>query len=248
MSDKTDKREKLANLFNKPKSSEKKEFDVRTEFSNEPILNGNKKLHEKEEFSKKIGFPEIPGNQLSIGVQFFQQELYDQAEFYLENAVRENPDDIETLENIAYVYMTTKKYVKSKAYYTHLSELAPQDHGVWNNLALVCTGMDKFDESIKYSKKAIELNSNYTPSWTNLGEAYLLKKEYEAAEKYLKMSLKKSKGMHNPPALKLLGKVYEETDRFKKALKTYEKWRSINVADMEPTLYIVMLKKKMKKQ
>jgi tetratricopeptide (TPR) repeat protein len=83
---------------------------------------------------------------------------FEQAEKYYLEALRLNPGDIKTLNNLGFAYQAEKKYIEAARTFARILQLWPDNAIVYNNLAGTIYQMGLIDSSIVLWEKAVQLN------------------------------------------------------------------------------------------
>jgi Flp pilus assembly protein TadD len=89
-----------------------------------------------------------------LGVAYWRKGLRDLAERSLENAVRLNKDDAQSLNNLGFLFYENQEYEKATKYLKRAAKLSPNDPRIWNNLGLAQSERGKFDDAYESFARA----------------------------------------------------------------------------------------------
>jgi Flp pilus assembly protein TadD len=89
-----------------------------------------------------------------LGVAYWRKGLRDLAEKALENAVRLDKNDAQTLNNLGYLLYENGDYEKATKYLKRAARLEPLDARIWNNLGLAQSERGKFDDAYESFARA----------------------------------------------------------------------------------------------
>lgn len=171
----------------------------------------------------------------NIGAINASLKNYKNAQLYLERALLLSEFDetikLQILINLSNVYHSQHLYKKYTKTIFEAEKIAEKHHSknilstIYTNLAMYFTdqGTD-YDLAIAYGKKAIlirkELNNKNTlqVTYNNVGHAYLKKKEYQKAIKYLDSAIVGAKGIVKTYIYNNLKEAYSGLNQYKKAV------------------------------
>jgi len=129
-------------------------------------------------------------------------------------------------------------YLDSAEYYYNKTNKNQGLATILNSKGLVLKKLKRYDEAFNCYNKAIAINiqlnhkTGSSQTYLNLGELYLIKKDFENAEKYLLLAKELSEQIDNyevlPTVYKLLSTLYKNQNKFSEALKYYEEYVELN--------------------
>lgn len=115
---------------------------------------------------------------------------YKEAAGRLYDVLQVNPNDIESLEEIAGVYYNLAEYNKAINIYKRLIEISPDNALYYTNIANVYLAIGEKDLSKENYKKSISIDPNITINYINLIKIYKSEKDLDSInlllEEYLK--------------------------------------------------------------
>lgn len=185
----------------------------------------------------------------NVAAVFEMQKQYDKAREYYGRAIAMNVSNKDTLQaasviiNVGNIHYRQDNFDSAAWYWRKALRMIPAGSSphyesiAYNNLAEKFTLEKKYDSAFLMINKAIalrKLTKDYqglTSSMSNLGRIYALQKKYPLAEKTYAAALDSAKAK----SLKIeeskihlnLYQLYEETGDFKKALKNYVQYATI---------------------
>ena len=133
------------------------------------------------------GFYNAWGN---LGILYKLNQQYDLAIQSYEYALALNPQDTNTLENLARLYFTLGKVDESRAIFKKIHKQRLTNPYYYAALANDAAYKNKHDIAIKYLKKAIELEPKYHSFYYDLAKLYYKKENIVLAKAAIKKALK----------------------------------------------------------
>lgn len=137
----------------------------------------------------------------------------------LQKVLNKEPDNYDALNNLAGIY---HKLGNNEQAYKHLKKaliLNSNDPLLYNNLGLVCHKLGRSRKAIEYYKEALKLDQSDTIVLFNLASCLTEKGLWEEAKVNLEKLVALEK--HNTEAWVLLGNIYENLSRPKKAVDCF---------------------------
>ncbi len=116
----------------------------------------------------------FPGNVKALhlmGLIKHKIERYDKAIEFYEEALEQEPENVEILNDLALSYSGVDEVEKSRQLLLKVVELEPRPE-FYNNLAVQWRISGHLEQAIELTKKAIELSPNKAELWCNLGGIY----------------------------------------------------------------------------
>ena len=95
------------------------------------------------------------------------------ARTWLDKAVGEDPNYIEALNNLGYVYLEVRNFEAARATLDKVTRLAPGFATAWLNLGSAHRGEGRFDQAELAWKRTLQVDPDYSDAWYNLGVLYL---------------------------------------------------------------------------
>ncbi len=105
------------------------------------------------------------------GTDLLGQKKLAEAEFYLREALKLNPDDADTLNNLGTSVWEQGRAPEAMAYYLRAHQFKPNDFGILNNLGIILWDQGRADRAADYYRKALEIEPNSFDTRMNLGVA-----------------------------------------------------------------------------
>ncbi|HQL04554.1 MAG TPA: tetratricopeptide repeat protein [Treponemataceae bacterium] len=165
--------------------------------------------------------PENYTAQLGLSSVLFKQKKYEEAEDILERMGIKHPDDSKIALQYASVLL---KLNRLSEVVSRLNKLYAQDSDNPELLNLVSQYALLKNEEFRikgFFAKIARVAPEYYDHFKDIAELYYDRKEFDKAEKNIKLYL--SKKSNDAYALLLLGKIYESLHHLRKALETYKK-------------------------
>lgn len=82
-----------------------------------------------------------------------------------------NPDDVEALLSMGYLYVQRRAYSKARGYYLRASQVAPANLEARTHLGTVAYFQGNLDEALHHYREALALNPDYAPAYFEMGAA-----------------------------------------------------------------------------
>jgi tetratricopeptide (TPR) repeat protein len=110
---------------------------------------------------------------------------------YYNNALNIQPENIQTLYNIAMFYQETEEYEKALEKYRMILQIDEHNKYVLHNMGWIyLMGEDKFEEAVVFFTKAIEQDTTYVEAVYNRGLSFEQLKKYDNARQDYMYSLR----------------------------------------------------------
>jgi tetratricopeptide (TPR) repeat protein len=157
----------------------------------------------------------------NIGLSFENQNNYESAIHYFEDAYKLDPTNSIILYDLAYCYDHLNKYDKSIYYYNKFIDEDPYSEHAWFNLGTVYNKAQMFDEAIEAYDFAIAINENYSSAYFNKANILSNLERYkDALPEYLEFL--KFEDSH-VVAHCYIGECYEKLARYEESLFFFQK-------------------------
>jgi tetratricopeptide (TPR) repeat protein len=173
---------------------------------------------EAQRLAKGLPFPGLTEsydygrNYLSLGFVFFERGYFEQAEVFLQQAVRDDPQSAEALYGLGSAYLQQKKNSEARDCFQRSLQLHASYPGTmpnaWNNLGLLAAREGNTDSAIEYFRRALQIDPQHSIALQNLGNAYRQKRDWPQARHALEQSL--ALNADDPEANYSLGMVYAQ--------------------------------------
>jgi tetratricopeptide (TPR) repeat protein/peroxiredoxin len=173
-----------------------------------------------ERLARALPFPgvsetfEFERNYLSYGSVFFQRGYFDQAASSFQLALRDDPSSAEASYGLGSAYLNQQKTAEARASFERATKLRASYPdtlaNAWNNMGLLDTQESRTDEAIRCFQEAVRLSPDHLIALNNLGNAYRLRKNWEAARKAFERAL--DADSQDPEANYGLGMVFAQAD------------------------------------
>jgi tetratricopeptide (TPR) repeat protein/peroxiredoxin len=184
-----------------------------------------------ERMAKALPFPgvsettEFGRNYLSYGSIFFERGYMEQAEHFLQLALRDDPSGAEALYGLGSVYLQQQKSTEARESFERAVRLQAHYPGTlpnaWNNLGLLAAREGHTDEAIQDFQRALAMDPDHLIALQNLGNAYRQGKRWEDAKSVLLRALQLSS--ENPEANYGLGMVFAQLNDTEHAYEYLQK-------------------------
>jgi len=145
----------------------------------------------------------------------------DQAIRVLESVRERAPQNIEVLQMLAQMKLTTGDWLGAQEIADQLRSAGEENNLVADQIsAAALGGLDRFDDSIELLENSAKTSNNDTATVANLVRTYMQSGRVEAAENYLNSILEENPD--NLQATILLASLYSATNRLDLAEETYK--------------------------
>jgi tetratricopeptide (TPR) repeat protein/peroxiredoxin len=162
---------------------------------------------------------EFGRNYLSLGSLFYQRGYLEQAEVWLQQALRDDPSSAEALYGIGSVYLNQNKNAAAREAFERCVKLTANypdtQPDAWNNLGVLDTREGDVAAAVEKFQQALKLNPRHLLSLNNLGSAYRSLKRWNEARETLKQAI--AIAPDDPEANYGLGMVYAHANDTGKA-------------------------------
>ncbi len=136
---------------------------------------------------------EFGRNYLSLGSLFYQRGYLEQAEVWLQQALRDDPSSAEALYGIGSVYLNQNKNAAAREAFERCVKLTANypdtQPDAWNNLGVLDTREGDVAAAVEKFQQALKLNPRHLLSLNNLGSAYRSLKRWSEARETLEQAI-----------------------------------------------------------
>ena len=188
----------------------------------------NGKFIKVEALAKSIT-QEFPLHQFAwkiLGAVLKQTGRVNESLFFMEEAVKLNPNDAEAHNNLGVTLQELGRLKEAEASYIKAITLEVNYIEAYNNLGNTLKDQRKFDKAIGAYDKVISINPNYADAYYNMGLAFKLlgklEKSVEFYTKAIDLNPKYSDAYNN------LGNALKERGKTKEAIYAYRKALLLN--------------------
>lgn len=125
-----------------------------------------------------------PGNHIALqqlGVEYRERGEYDKAYPLLDDDVRLNPENVDSLANFGQLLDRMGRLGEAIEYHQKAISINPSNHELYTNLGQVKARMGDLIGAEKSLGRALELKPDFLPARLNLGYVFYLRKNYAAA-------------------------------------------------------------------
>jgi len=128
---------------------------------------------------------------LQLGIRYLNMNRLEAAKENLERALKEEPDNIQAHNALAFLYEKIEIVPKARTHYEAALKAAPDDLGVQNNFGRFLCEQKQFDKGMDLLNRAIAnlLNDRQWLALTNAGICQLDLGQKQRAKAYLKQAL-----------------------------------------------------------
>jgi len=106
-----------------------------------------------------------------LGILSAEEGDFEQAEYLLNQAIKQKPQDLSLHLHLANVYKARKKYDQAIQLLQAVIKINPKFAAAYNNLGTIYDANLQWDAAIKSYSTAIDIQPNYTDAYYNLGLA-----------------------------------------------------------------------------
>ncbi len=132
--------------------------------------------------------PDFPDAYYNLGLIYAEQKRFDYAVMEFQNALKLNPNHVETLNNLGLVYATQGQLNDAVHELQKALQIKPH-YIIHNNLGVVYLNQKRFDEAVNEFQSALKLNPDYDRAYNNLGLAYMKQGKIDDAVIHFKKAI-----------------------------------------------------------
>ncbi|MGC2310818.1 MAG: tetratricopeptide repeat protein [Candidatus Babeliaceae bacterium] len=166
--------------------------------------------------------PAYPEGYNNLASFLIQKKEFAGAELALKTAIKLRPHYGKAHFNLGRIAMISEKTEEALAHFKTACMNADFDNEIgFDTYATLCIKMGRHDEAIAAYHKACEILPNASQFVFALATAYFLKKDYDNAQKFYEIALRK--GLTDPRVYLYLGETYFAKQDYNKAVVLYEK-------------------------
>ncbi len=192
-------------------------------FMGTPFQNQDEAIKEIH-YSSVKRLPTSANLEFSRGYVYYLNAEYDKAITHYTNAIRGEPDYVETYRYRAFVYQTKGEYGQAIADYNDVIQKDPKDAWAYVGRGQIYHFIKNYDKAIADYTKAIELDPKYTWAYNNY--AWLLatcpEANYRDGSKAVKLAYKALAIGYDPEFQDTLAAAYAEAGKFEDAIREQE--------------------------
>ncbi len=119
--------------------------------------------------------------------RFFEYfRMYNEALPILERLAKRNPEDVELLLRLSYIYQETERYDAAIAVLERAVKLIPEFSNIWTTLGGLYLQKGDYCQAVAAAERAIQLNRYEDEAYGILADALLYLGRFEAAEKVVR--------------------------------------------------------------
>ena len=186
------------------------------------------------QFSKAIEFAEKCAGcdhaQRVLGMSYYQQEDYAQAEKYLSIALQKDPNDIEATYTMGRNYLDMEEYNKAVPYYSKAVKLDATKNMWMYELGLLYYNLNDYKNALASFENAEAHGYNRSNDFMeNLGYAAIYSGQYDKGEKLLLDIWKRKPG--NKDVLRDIAGILYQQKQYDRSLSYCQKLIEIDVKD-----------------
>jgi Flp pilus assembly protein TadD len=144
-----------------------------------------------------------------------------EAEVYLREALRLNPDDGDVLNNLGTAVWEQGRASEAMAYFLRAHQFKPSDFGILNNLGISLWDQGRPDRAVTFYRKALELAPDSFDTQMNLGVALSDLGQFDDALAWLRCAL--ALRPDSPDAWDNIGMTLARKNLWPEAMAHYDK-------------------------
>jgi len=170
---------------------------------------------------------------VKLGVGYIQRQQYNPAREKLEKAIEQDPENIEALKTLAYLYSLLGLDDKAEIKYNEALDLNPDDSDLLNSYGTFLCTSGKLEEAQEKFKAAYS-NPFYEALYlaqSNAGSCYIKQGEYKKAEELLRKSLRVQPTL--PGSLLSMADVGIKTQRYLMARAYIQRYHKVQAPGPE---------------
>jgi len=186
------------------------------------------------QFANAIDFaqkcPDCGNSQRILGMSYYQQEDYANAEKYLVKALEKNPNDIEATYTMGRNYLDMEEYKKAVPYYNKAVKM-DETKNVWMyELGLLYYNLGDYKNALTFFEDAATHGYNKTNDFIeNMGYASLYSGEFDKGENLLLDIWKRKPG--NKDILRDMSEILYQQKQYDRSLSYCQKLMEIDTKD-----------------
>lgn len=155
------------------------------------------------------------------GTSCLRQGRYEEGQFYLREALRIEPDDPDTLNNLGTAVWLLGRAEEAEGYYRRAYKLNPNDYSIANNMGNALWQQCSLEEAARFYRRALELKPDSPETWMNLGVLLTDLTEFDEAIRCIQESLRLRPHAHE--AHDNLGATLARQGKWDEALGCYDR-------------------------
>jgi predicted TPR repeat methyltransferase len=167
----------------------------------------------------------------ALGLLYVQQEKFDQAVDYFQQAADLAPDSAALLTHLGNAQQALGLFAQSSDTLKKALDIDPDNPQILNNLGVIYYRLGNLDLAIRYYEHAVAKGSDYADAHFNLGVARAKKGQLDSAAQHYDLTLTYAE--HHPGAHYQLGKLLMNRKRFKEAEVHFSKLKSLSKTHAE---------------
>lgn len=174
---------------------------------------------EKTQDNGKKNLVRAASYNMQLGMAYMKQGDRPRAQSKLQQALKQNPDSVETNMALAYFFEEGKQFDKAKRFYQKAIAISPDSGAALNNYGAFLCRQGQYQEANRYLLKASEEASyvNAAGALENAGLCALLSKKSDDAIVYFQKALDQD-GNRQTSFVELV-RLYKQNEQYDKALK-----------------------------
>jgi tetratricopeptide (TPR) repeat protein len=179
---------------------------------------------------EKMSPEKISNRYLEEGLKQMNQKDYDKALVFFDLAVKENPENIEALNNRANLLVLNRKFKEALCDYEQILKKKPNNYKAFFNMAILFGQTGDYEKSIEYANKVLSIKSDFYEVFRLLSSVYYAKGDYCKSIEYANIMIEKQP--QNKVTHIYRGLSYIEMNELEKAKKDFD-----YVLKFEPNVY-----------
>lgn len=157
-----------------------------------------------------------------MAVCYVEQEKYDEAISAFQEALKDKPDEVRMVYDLAQAYEKSKQYDKAEETYKRISQLTPEDPiRPYRAILMMYDKAKMTDNAIATAVEITEMDPNNYESHYNLGYMYQSAKKYTEALAAFQKALELNPGYEY--TYSNMGYIYYEQKRYQQSINIYKK-------------------------
>lgn len=119
----------------------------------------------------------------------YDDENLTDARVYLERAEKQDPDNLEVLNKLAFILSKKGEYDEALRKYERSLAIDPNDDLTHNAIAAVLRKLGHYDEAQEHYKTAVDIDDNYAETYFSYGELLVERGDTEGAKMMFEKTL-----------------------------------------------------------
>jgi tetratricopeptide (TPR) repeat protein len=158
--------------------------------------------------------------------EFMRNNNFDEAEKYFLIALELDPEFVDAMDHLGFVYRNQKRYEDAEKMYLKSIAINQSNTAPYINLAIVYRYQGRLEDAKQIYLKTIEIDKDEPEAYYGIGALYHLVKQYETSINFINIAIQKYYEKDSPllmcQAYYFQGYNYYNLNNYEEALKCYK--------------------------